>query len=292
MAKALEGALELHADYPNNAKALAGKKGKPLEFASPEQYPSLKEKFTDALNYEGNVVASCIHCHQIGDARREYYWQQGKPIPDEFLHPYPHPKSIGLILDPETKSTVQTVTAESVATASGVLAGDEIVSMQEQPILSIADVQWVLHNLPDEACSVAMVVRREGSEMPLRLQLPDSWKELDNTSWRVSSWQMSRIALGGMRLDVATEEERKAANVADGMALKVRSAGRYGAHAAARKAGFKEGDILVAFDGQNEFQRESDIFNYVAKNSRAGRTVQVDVARGAQRLSFRLPIQQ
>jgi hypothetical protein len=70
---ALSGALELHAHYPANKAALAAKQGPPPLFPTPEKFPSLAEKYTSTLNYEGNVVQSCIHCHQIGDALRDYY---------------------------------------------------------------------------------------------------------------------------------------------------------------------------------------------------------------------------
>jgi hypothetical protein len=73
LAQALQGALDLHANYPDNRDLLVGKRGGMPEFASPEQFPSLKDKFTDRLNFEGNVAKSCIHCHQIGEAQREYY---------------------------------------------------------------------------------------------------------------------------------------------------------------------------------------------------------------------------
>src|SRR5262249_23005059 len=69
LARALEGALDLHREYPKNAMALAGKKGPVPEVASPERFPSLKERYGPKLNYEDKVVQSCIHCHQIGDAQ-------------------------------------------------------------------------------------------------------------------------------------------------------------------------------------------------------------------------------
>ena len=69
LAEALRGALALHEDYDRAKGSLAAKRGAPMEFASPEQYPTLKTDFTDQLDYQGNVVKSCIHCHQIGDAQ-------------------------------------------------------------------------------------------------------------------------------------------------------------------------------------------------------------------------------
>src|SRR6185436_17612370 len=46
LAAALQGALALHADYPRNRDALASKRGPAPEVPSPEQYPSLKSKYT------------------------------------------------------------------------------------------------------------------------------------------------------------------------------------------------------------------------------------------------------
>lgn len=291
MARALEGALALHAEYPKNKRVLASKRGKPLEFSSPELYPSMKEKYTDSLNYEGNVVKSCIHCHQIGDARREYYWNASKPIPDDLLYPYPHPKSIGLVLDPAERAKVKSVTESSPAAAAKLAAGDEILTMNQQPLLSMADVQWVLHNLSNSETDVSLTIRRGDTEHDLSLHLPHGWKQLDETDWRVSSWVHCRMALGGMRLEPLTTEERKAAGLENGMALRVRSLGRYNMHATARRRGFREGDVLVKYAGQSDFQREADLFAYCAKEQKAGNTVSIEFIRDGKRQELRLPIQ-
>jgi len=91
-AKVESAGFWIYNDLPK-AYALARETGKPIEYSTPEQYPALKEKYTSQLNYSGDIVESCIHCHQIGEARREVHWSQGQPIPEELLYPYPHPKS-------------------------------------------------------------------------------------------------------------------------------------------------------------------------------------------------------
>ena len=78
LAKALQGALDLHKNRRQLRDVLAAKRGQPQEVASPEKYPSLKDRFTDSLDYEGDVVKSCIHCHQIGDAQREFLLARSK----------------------------------------------------------------------------------------------------------------------------------------------------------------------------------------------------------------------
>ncbi len=68
----------------------------------PEQFPKLKEKYGSTLDYEGKVVASCIHCHQVGESVFEWHRRQGKPYAPEAIFPYPNPKILGIIMDPKS----------------------------------------------------------------------------------------------------------------------------------------------------------------------------------------------
>lgn len=121
--QALEGALQLHQLYPQVKRSLAAKRGPASKVAVPEQFASLKDKYSSKLDYEGQVVKSCIHCHQVGEALRLVHRTAGEPIPDRILYPYPHPKSIGLIMDPKQKATVLEVPPDSLAAKSGFEAG-------------------------------------------------------------------------------------------------------------------------------------------------------------------------
>lgn len=291
MAQALSGALELHANYPANQSSLATKRGAPLEFASPELYPSLREKYTNQLNYSGEVVKSCIHCHQIGDARRDYYWNDAKPVPEQLLFPYPHPKSIGLVLDPDKRAAIEEVTEGSPAAKAGLNVGDEILEMQGQPLLSMADVQWVLHHVPAEGGEVKLSVRRDGDVITKTMRLSDGWRRADDISWRVSSWGLRRIATGGMRLVALDQAGRRERGIEGSMALEVMSVGKFGPHATAMKAGFKEGDVLVEVDGQDGLASEAALFAHVCQNCTAGEKVEVKFLRNKKVQSLRLPIQ-
>src|SRR5262245_563580 len=170
LAKALEGALALHAAYPANKDALAGKKGPPPDFAAPEKYPKLAEKYGPELNYAGNVVQSCIHCHQIGDAQRQFFRDKQGAIPERVLFPYPHPKAIGLILDPEQCATVLRVEPGSLAAKAGFQKGDVITALNKQPPLSIGDVQWVLHHIPASGGAVKAAIQRGGNASEVTLE--------------------------------------------------------------------------------------------------------------------------
>ncbi len=292
MAKALEGALLLHAQYPANRESLAAKRGPKPDFASPEQYPSLKEKYTSKLDYEGNVVKSCIHCHQIGDAQREYYRSQKQPIPETLFYPYPHPKSIGLILDPQERARVKEVVTGSWGAKAGLQPGDDLLALDGQPLLSIADVQWVLHQTPAEGATLIADVRRGGRTAKLKIELPEQWRRASDISWRVSSWTMRRMGLGGMILEPITDAERSAAGVPQGsMALRAKHVGEYGLHAAAKNAGFRKGDIVIEFDGRNDWKSESDLLFHALTNRKPGEQVSVSVLREGKRIDAKIPMQ-
>lgn len=294
LAAAMQGALQLHADYPANAASLAAKRGPKPDVASPELYPSLKGKFTDSLNYaDNNVVKSCIHCHQIGDAERDMYRASGTPLPETSLFPYPHPKAIGLIIDPDSRATVKEVQADTPAASAGLKSGDVIKSLNDQPMLSIADIQWILHQTPATGGQIAAKIDRGGAAQELTITLDSGWRSADEISWRVSSWGLRRMATGGMLLEEATAEQRQTAGVADGaMALLVKHVGQYGPHAAAKNAGVQKNDILIAFDGRKDLVREADVFRQGMQERKRGQSVPITVSRNGKQIQLKLPMQE
>ncbi len=293
LAQALQGALELHADDSTIKDALAGKIGPAPEFPSPEKYPVLKEKYGPELNYSGNVVQSCIHCHQIGDAQREYYRALKQPMPEKVLFPYPHPKSVGLILDPDQKATVKAVTPDSPASAAGFRAGDMIQRLAGQPLLSIADVQWVLQQVDPQGGNVKADVLREGRPATVTLKLEAGWRRAGDISWRASSWGLRRMATGGIVLESMTADERSEAGATgNGMALRVKHVGQYGAHAAAKNAGVQKGDVVIEFDGRADLLTEADVLRHAVTARVVGDRVPVTVLRDSKKVKLTLPMQQ
>jgi len=294
LAKALEGALALHQNYPANQESLAGKKGPPPDFNAPEKYPKLAGKYGAELNYEGNVVQSCIHCHQIGDAQRQLYrdsidGDKEGAIPERVLFPYPHPKAVGLILDPEQCATVLRVEPGSLAEKAGFRAGDAIQSLAGQPPLSIGDVQWVLHQVPASGGSVKAVVKRGGKAADVRLELPGGWRKRDDIAWRASSWEMRRMGLGGMYLKPLSAEQRAEWKLpADGMALRVEHTGQYPPHDVAKKAGVVKDDVLISFNGRSDFSRETDLLAYALNEVPVGNTVPVVIVRNGEKQTVSL----
>jgi len=288
--KAMEAALQMHQEIDKIRPSLAGKQIIPTQYKTPLDYPSLAARFGPKLNYEGNVVKSCMHCHQVREAERTLYRQARQPIPDEVLYPYPDPAVLGLTMAPEEMATVAKVAAGSVAERAGIEPGDRIVTLGGQPLLSIADLQWVLHNIESKTRLVAEILR-DGTKKGLALDLPDGWRE-GNIAWRVTTWDLRRMGLGGMRLDELTADDRREAKTGVGtMALRVRHVGEFGDHATAKKAGFRKGDILVGFDGRTGDWTESQLIAYTVQRKRPGDEVAVTVLRNGKRETLRFTLQ-
>lgn len=75
------------------------------------------------------------------------------------------------------------------------------------------------------------------------------------------------------------------------MALRVDHVGQYGAHAAAKRAGFREGDVIIEYDGQRDLLRPDDVLAYGVTARQAGDRVPVKILRGRREMTLTLPMQ-
>ena len=279
-------------EYPENRDRLAGKQAVATEYKTPDEIPSLRGKYSASLDYPGAVTKSCMHCHQIRDGARQVYRDAGEPVPDQLLFPNPLPDVIGLEFDPEQSATISRVTPGSAAATAGFLPGDKLSTLKDQPVISLADVQWILHNAGASDALEAVVVR-SGEKHMLTLMLANGWRRDADISWRVSSWPLRRMGTGGLLLEAASASQRRDAGIGnDKLALVVKHVGQYGPHAAAKKAGFKKADIVISFDGQSDNMSPSQLLAYAAQKTKPGQQVPVVIVRDGTRASLSLPMQE
>lgn len=100
------------------------------------------------------------------------------------------------------------------------------------------------------------------------------------------------MALGGLQLEELPDPERTSRGlVGDRLGLRVRHAGEYGQHAAAKKAGFRKGDVLVEVDGMKTRLSEGELIGRLLRDHVPGDSVRVTVLREGDRMEFSLPMQ-
>jgi serine protease Do len=289
--RALEAALVLHRQYPTNKAALAGKQGAPTPFKNTLDIPELAAKYKRQLDWDGKVVASCVHCHQIGDALRAIPRAQKKPVPMELIYPQPAPETIGFTLEPDRAATVASVAAGSIAARAGFQPGDELVTLDGQPPISSADVSWALHRAPDSG-SLRAVVARGGRERTLEVLLPSGWRTKSDIGRRVGTWPMRAMASGGLVLEDLPDGLRRERGLAlDALALNVKFVGQYGTHAAAKKAGFNKDDVIVRWADLTQRMTESELIGHALQKTQLGEKVKVTVLRGTERVELLMPMQ-
>jgi serine protease Do len=291
LAQAMQSALMLHKNYPSNRGVLAGKQPIASKYKEPNDYPSLRGRYKSTLDYAGEVTKSCLHCHQIQDAARRIVREQHKPISEPLMYPYPLPQTIGFSLDPKTRSKIKSIADGSTADLAGLRTGDEVITLGGQAILSIADVQWVLHHTKSSQ-NLPVVVNRNGEQVSLTVKLAEGWRRQTDIAWRVSSWGMRRIGTGGAVFQPLTTQERRNGGVnLDGLALRVKHVGQYGAHGAAKRAGVKVGDILISYDSQVDDWAPSQLLGYIGQKTVTGQKVVIRINREGKILNLTLPIQ-
>lgn len=289
--KALSAALSIHGGYPGNKALLAGKQGEPTPFKTPVEIPSLAVKYRPELDWEGKVVGSCVHCHMIGSAYQTWFREKRQPMPETWLHPWPEPETIGLTLASEEVARVDSVMPSSPAALSGLEPGDDILSIDGGPLVSIADVSWALHRAPSSA-TLALNLKRNGETRTLKVHLADGWRRKSDVTRRASIWPMRGMALGGLRIEPLAEEQRRALGLEPGaLALAVINVGQFGMHAAAKKAGFQKGDVIIECDGLSKAMTECNLIDHLLESRFPGEKVEVVVLRGQQRVELQLPMQ-
>jgi len=275
----MQRVLELHAGYPGNLAELKGKRGtRPVKSAL--ELPGLRNPEKYARQTERS---NCIHCHNIHDAEYQHALETGT-YTREMLWKYPLPDNIGLKIDRKDGVRIQQVVADSAAARAGFQAGEDVVRMNGQRILSIADMQWVLHPLPNTDTQVEIETSRSGRKM---VALKAGWKESD-FSWRGSTWNAPpRFGVWAPRLP---EEKRRALKLPeDSTPLEVRWINRGGLSGQkAFEAGLREQDVIVELAGK-PIQLDPRALNVHLKlHYKVGDTLPLTVLRNGKQHSLKI----
>ena len=91
--------------------------------------------------------------------------------------------------------------------------------------------------------------------------------------------------------DLTDGERRQRGLGKSEMALAVKYVGEYGEHAAAKKAGFQKGDVLVELNGASSRVTEGELIGHLLQKHNPGDQLKAAVLRGPQRLELTLPMQ-
>jgi S1-C subfamily serine protease len=229
----------------------------------------------------------CVHCHQANDGEAWSLRMAGERIPDRLVWAWPMPDAVGLALDPDERATVRAVASGSAAERAGFRPGDRIVAMEGQPMLSIADVQWVLHGA-DAPGTVETEVLRGDARESLTLALAEGWRRKGDWTWRVLVWSVRHRLLGTEPLVSLDAAAREPLGIPDGgMALRVKGFAPNWVKERARTS-LAAGDVIVQVDGRNDLATESLLLAYLFQEVPPEGTTTLEVIRGGRRETVRI----
>ncbi len=258
-------------------------------YAAAPQPPAKHEalRLEAVKSYARRDKGECIHCHMVLPALHEEALAAGR-WRDGDLWMYPDPARIGLVLDPVDQARIVSVEEGSAAQVGGLLAGDRLVALGEQRILTATDVQWALHHAASTATQVPVRFVRDGAEHEAVLALADGWRvgsPLD-FSWRPFKWHLTpQVGFGGPMLSDA--ERRRLGLAADAFAMRVNyivtwdEFSRYGKEAT--RAGLRKDDVVVSAGGRTDFASIEELHAWWTLTREPGETVEVVVLRGGER---------
>jgi len=282
----------------------------------PELAPPPPRRLEDSPSYARRDKGACIHCHSVlpagyEDAREAGTWREV----DRWR--FPDPVRLGLDLDTDDQRLVTRVDEGSPAAAAGLRVGDLLVRLAGAELATVADLMFVLDELPAEGGEVTLEYVRhddDPSGLPLELRdfgmirtltldLPDGWKTAMplEFSWRPFKWGFTPApGFGGPPLS-AVELEAAGLSTADApgaFAFRVQYLVTWGDNArfgqAAARAGLRVGDVVVAVTGAEgtpaDLASVDHFHAWWRLTRKVGEVVTLTVLREAERLELELAV--
>ena len=262
--------------------------------AHPKQHPALKvnQLVSRQLKDVMKPAFGCIHCHYVREAKQYAAMETHRWDPDQFWI-WPSPKRVGLIMNQERQYEVQQVVSHSAADKAGIEAGDHLLRLGRQPILTKYDIQWMLNQTHNSPTQLPYILRRDQKELKGNLQLDDGWKVGDPNDylWRVRNVFTEHMTkflptpgFIGNKLTVTDVEALQLPKHT--FALKINQV-NHGSFL----AGIRLGDVVLSANGQVDFADTRDFFHWCEMQRRSGRDIQLQLIRSGNPMNLRISLE-
>lgn len=260
-------------------------------FAERETLPAPLEqaplRLEDVPSFAKRDKGACIHCHSVNTSLYEEARDAGE-LDRDWIWRYPSPLRIGLDLDPSDQRRVSSLRTGGAAAVAGVEVGDRLVRLAETPTATASDVMHALEQASPGATRLELEVERDSKRHVLTLDLGAGWKRTSprEFAWRPLKWALTPApGFGGPRLGA---EELAALELApEAFAFRITylvtwgDNQRYGR--AAARAGLREGDVVTAVDGRNDFDSVEHFHAWWRLRVEPGQLVEVTILREGER---------
>lgn len=266
-AKSDEGRVSLAGLKYAMERALEKHRAKPKPPAERPK-PTRVEDYKAAKVRRGN---ECIHCHQVNEFRRADAQAAGTWSRDD-LWVYPLPENVGLTVEFDRGDMVKAVAPGSPAAKLGIQAGDQLVTLNDYPVASNADIQSALHKAPKSG-AIPVEWRSGTNEMKGNLEVAEGWRKT-NLTWRSSLLDILPS------LPISAEDLTAAEKKALGLPEK-QAAFRQDkfVHSTLKAVGLKAGDVVVTLNGKPVEGTMDDFLGLVRREHLVGDRITLGVLR-------------
>lgn len=229
---------------------------------------------------------ACYHCHYENNARFAQARYDGV-FKKEMVFQYPHPENLGIRLETDANNVIHSVRPGSPAEKAGLRAGDTLQQAESTRVITGADLQFVLNEVPDPG-KVTLTVTRSGAALPPAvLDLPRGWRRTD-VSWRPSQ-EGAGPGMGFWGTPLPAAEKTKLGIPADRLAIRANFMFP-GAKWAQTRGELRDGDVVVGLDGRALPEMTMRQFHsHFRLTYDYGQKVRVSVLRGGQKFDFEVP---
>jgi len=240
--------------------------------STPEDIPTMKKMMAKRKE-------SCIHCHDVKMAHFRHLRDLGK-LEKEMVYTYPSPSQLGIQLDPDVQYKVKHVDPDSPAKTAGVKEGDLIRGIDGQRVLTLADMSRVLELAPKTG-TLEFSVERDKSTLSTTLNLPAGWRKSKDPSWRQSTGLLGPSSgFWGAKADA---NQRKQLGLGeDDLAVRVTFIWADWT----KQSGIRNGDYVVAIDGQMTDMTIRQLQAYLHLNRNWGDRIDLVIRRGDKEMNL------
>jgi hypothetical protein len=274
----MEAVLTLHETEPKPAYT-------PPKPYRPEEIPAMP-----AFARNG-----CIECHMVQTGLNAQL-QKDHQFRRDSLWVYPPPDNLGIKLNHKRGNAIREIVADSFAAKAGLKPGDVVVKVKEGLVLSAADFRFILNKVEAKS-KLPIEIEREGKPLTVVLDLEGDWRRTSPVRQRAfQNYIRAKTDFPQWIFHPLKPAEKEVQGIArENLAIKVAAYKNASVKGGSLKgafedAGFRDNDILIAFDGdrKDHYPRMPQYYLYIEHQS--GDKVEVLYLRDGKELKTTLTV--
>jgi PDZ domain len=217
---------------------------------------------------------TCIECHMVQTGLNAQIQKDGKFQRDSFWV-YPPPENVGIKLDKKRGNVIAEIVPDSFAAKAGLKAGDTLLRANDARVLSDADFRFLLNKLEAKS-RLTIEAERDGKPLKVELNLEGDWRRISPIRQRAfNNYVRTKTEFPQWIFhSLKTADKEKLGLASDNLAIRLLAhknpnikGGSF--KGAFEDAGFRDDDVIVAFDGdrKDHYPRMSQYYLYVEHKS-------------------------